>query len=230
MKNILIVTGHPDDEAMFFSPTILKLKHKKIFILCLSEGRESGDERAKELDKCCKLLGITMQWVGDFPDGFEYSWSSRSVAEKVLSFINKLNIDTLITFDNYGVSGHPNHTSCYRGVKDMILNGERWFGEDWLNHEVKCYKLNSVSVFEKYFMWLGGPFTEWWIRSGMSKGDLVFFNLNPNVAYNAMKQHRSQFVWFRRLYMMFSRFVYVNTLSVHRDLVLRGTKRKRKRI
>lgn len=32
-------------------------------------------------------------------------------------------------------------------------------------------------------------------------------------AVEAMKQHRSQFVWFRRLYVLFSRYMVVNTLN-----------------
>lgn len=36
----LIVTAHPDDECMFFAPTILALSAKcTLFLLCLSEGR-----------------------------------------------------------------------------------------------------------------------------------------------------------------------------------------------
>lgn len=43
-ERILIVTSHPDDECMFFGPTVVNLtryKDKKIFLLCLSYGRFS---------------------------------------------------------------------------------------------------------------------------------------------------------------------------------------------
>lgn len=41
-KRVLIVTAHPDDESMFFGPTIVSLKQRKdcrIFMLCLSNGK-----------------------------------------------------------------------------------------------------------------------------------------------------------------------------------------------
>jgi N-acetylglucosaminylphosphatidylinositol deacetylase len=42
-KTILFVTAHPDDESMFFLPTILDLKYKfKINLLCLSNGDFDG--------------------------------------------------------------------------------------------------------------------------------------------------------------------------------------------
>ena len=42
-KNILFVTAHPDDEAMFFVPTIMNLKKfYNIHLLCLSTGNFDG--------------------------------------------------------------------------------------------------------------------------------------------------------------------------------------------
>jgi N-acetylglucosaminylphosphatidylinositol deacetylase len=40
--NLLIVTAHPDDEIMFFGPSIvnwLKYTGRKVFIICLSSGK-----------------------------------------------------------------------------------------------------------------------------------------------------------------------------------------------
>lgn len=39
---ILLVTAHPDDECMFFGPTLIALKRRKncrIFVLCMSRGK-----------------------------------------------------------------------------------------------------------------------------------------------------------------------------------------------
>jgi N-acetylglucosaminylphosphatidylinositol deacetylase len=42
-KNILYVIAHPDDEAMFFVPSILSLREKnKLWLLCLSNGDAAG--------------------------------------------------------------------------------------------------------------------------------------------------------------------------------------------
>lgn len=41
VSRVLLVTAHPDDECMFFGPTLIALKKRKncrIFVLCLSRG------------------------------------------------------------------------------------------------------------------------------------------------------------------------------------------------
>ena len=66
-KRVLIVTSHPDDETMFFGPTILSLCRGKsnfipsnLFLLCMSTGdhKSMGARRKHELYEACKVLGI----------------------------------------------------------------------------------------------------------------------------------------------------------------------------
>jgi len=58
-KRVLIITSHPDDEVMFFGPTILGLVRRcEVFLLCMSPGREAGHTRKRELFDSCRLLGI----------------------------------------------------------------------------------------------------------------------------------------------------------------------------
>lgn len=42
---VLFVTAHPDDEAMFFAPTILALQPASLWLLCGSTGEGGGEER-----------------------------------------------------------------------------------------------------------------------------------------------------------------------------------------
>ena len=59
---ILLVTAHPDDECMFFTPTIVDFQKKgfKIDLLCLSTGNAEGkgEIRVKELLASARVLGI----------------------------------------------------------------------------------------------------------------------------------------------------------------------------
>lgn len=68
-QNILLVTAHPDDECMFFAPTILKLVEMDrdgtdvragLHSLCLSNGDMNGlgAMREKELQGSLDVLGI----------------------------------------------------------------------------------------------------------------------------------------------------------------------------
>lgn len=91
--NILVLTAHPDDECMFFAPTILALtgssardvpdasssvltdggqeQHRKVFSLCLSSGNADGlgEIRKRELAGSLDVLGIPKgrRWVLDEP-------------------------------------------------------------------------------------------------------------------------------------------------------------------
>ena len=40
-KSVLLLTAHPDDEVMFFTPTILTLRDEghKVFVVCFSKGK-----------------------------------------------------------------------------------------------------------------------------------------------------------------------------------------------
>ena len=63
-KRVCLLIAHPDDEAMFFAPTVLALTRpgtgNHVSILCLSTGDADGlgETRKKELKKSGKLLGI----------------------------------------------------------------------------------------------------------------------------------------------------------------------------
>ncbi|ERE67760.1 N-acetylglucosaminyl-phosphatidylinositolde-N-acetylase-like protein [Cricetulus griseus] len=58
----LLVIAHPDDEAMFFAPTVLGLARLelRVFLLCFSAGNyyNQGEIRKKELLQSCDVLGI----------------------------------------------------------------------------------------------------------------------------------------------------------------------------
>ncbi|XP_059126869.1 N-acetylglucosaminyl-phosphatidylinositol de-N-acetylase isoform X4 [Peromyscus eremicus] len=58
----LLVIAHPDDEAMFFAPTVLGLARleQRVFLLCFSTGNyyNQGEIRRKELLQSCDVLGI----------------------------------------------------------------------------------------------------------------------------------------------------------------------------
>lgn len=65
------------------------------------------------------------------------------------------------------------------------------------------YELQSVNLIRKY--------------SGVADllpsllADFMFTKFNPIASYRTMSKHVSQFVWYRRLFLIFSRYGYVNT-------------------
>lgn len=71
-RTALILTAHPDDEAMFFSPTIMGLKNHgwEVRGLCLSTGNAEGlgAERVEELKRSYGVFGLQeshVKWLND---------------------------------------------------------------------------------------------------------------------------------------------------------------------
>ena len=83
---VLIITAHPDDECMFFGPTILHLKMRNIpvKIICLSSGNYDGlgERRKKEFMNSVKAYGAEGECVAKFDDGPE-RWDRHQVQDYV---------------------------------------------------------------------------------------------------------------------------------------------------
>uniref|UniRef100_A0A9L0ITD2 N-acetylglucosaminylphosphatidylinositol deacetylase n=1 Tax=Equus asinus TaxID=9793 RepID=A0A9L0ITD2_EQUAS len=98
----LLVIAHPDDEAMFFAPTVLglaRLRHR-VSLLCFSAGNyyNQGEIRKKELLQSCDVLGIPPSGVRiidnrDFPDDPGVQWDTQRVASVLLWHIEENGIN-----------------------------------------------------------------------------------------------------------------------------------------
>ena len=105
------------------------------------------------------------------------------------------NIKAVFTFDGRGISSHPNHIAIYNGIKDLeVLEGDQ---------TIKVYYLESVCLMRKYLGW-----TEclWTLLRTYSWHNWMWID-----GYRCMSMHKSQFVWYRRLWVFFSRYNYINT-------------------
>ncbi|CAL5394397.1 unnamed protein product [Camellia sinensis] len=111
---------------MFFTPTInyLTSRGHNLHIVCISTGNADGmgNIRKEELYQASAVLKVPLQQVKilDHPglqDGFGKVWRcdllARIIEEEILSHA----IDLIITFDNYGVSGHCNHRDVNQGIR-----------------------------------------------------------------------------------------------------------------
>jgi N-acetylglucosaminylphosphatidylinositol deacetylase len=144
----------------------------------------------------------------------------------------------ILTFDEGGVSGHTNHVDTYFG----LMNFHRSFSncaksniDEKRRIQILSEKINvQLQVLEtvhnpiiKYF-----PFFELLFISIMSffidrvshqhtvsgvedtfNTKLNHYMFNPLLVWRAMKAHHTQFVWYRRLFIVFSRYSYINTLK-----------------
>lgn len=121
---VLLFTAHPDDETMFFGPTLLALGQKyskedyevTLYMHCLSKGMNCGNVRLEEMKKAAPLYGVPEERliVDDLEDGD--NWSVEEVAKRLMRTIKRWRIDVVLTFDEGGVSGHKNHIQCHAGA------------------------------------------------------------------------------------------------------------------
>ncbi|OBZ67678.1 putative N-acetylglucosaminyl-phosphatidylinositol de-N-acetylase [Grifola frondosa] len=131
-SRLLLLTAHPDDECMFFAPTILAVLAQpspppKLYSLCLSIGDAGGlgNVRMDELEKSLDVLGIERdrRWVLDHPalkDNITAQWDAQIVADVLKPYVLRHHITTILTFDHHGISEHPNHVSLPQGAERLI--------------------------------------------------------------------------------------------------------------
>ena len=95
------------------------------------------------------------------------------------------------------------------------------------------FELQTVNVFHKYIVLfdivllivkhLLLSLFNWFGCFGKSTGvcvtipDVVCLAFNPIDIWRAMAAHHSQFVWYRRLFIMFSRYSYINNFRKTND-------------
>jgi len=167
---VLLLTAHPDDEVMFFAPTILSLRKYgfDVHILCLSSGNFDGlgAVREKELERSGLWLGISKEkiFIGNFEDNPDELWDAAMVAMSLKRLNDVHKFSAVFTFDAFGVSGHKNHVSLFYGAKEF---------------------------------------------------------LKTQKSIQAMRAHHSQLVWFRWLYVLFSRYMFFNSYD---EIIVEQTK------
>lgn len=205
-KNLCFVIAHPDDEIMFFFPTIqLAFSNKKkeeLFLLCLSNGNNYGEgvKREKEFLKVWSYLGgdpknYKILNVPEFQDGFHY-WDENKIADTVKDFCSKHNIEMIITFDGHGVSKHPNHISVYRGMEILRKN----------NLPYIIFVLKSINIAVKYMSIYSYIF--------FVKERFVTTFFGTYCLLKTLSMYQSQFKFYRVLFCIFSHYAYYNMFEI----------------
>eukprot|EP00850_Spirogloea_muscicola_P013029 SM000086S23081 [mRNA] locus=s86:498928:500992:- [translate_table: standard] len=215
----LLVVAHPDDESMFFAPALLALAAARaaVHVLCLSTG---GGVGAAEAPLWCGPWQVPEEnvCVLDHPelqDGFQEAWSVALIRDLVEKALSSKDIYVILTFDKYGVSGHPNHRAVHGGVRSLVLQQRARITANVAsdNCSLEAWELTSTNVFRKFC----GPFDiafsllEYYLsKQGTAQ---CYVSLSMCTSIVAMRQHATQWVWFRWLFVTFTRYTYVNTLK-----------------
>lgn len=242
-KRILLLIAHPDDEAMFFAPTLRWLTKpelgNQVLILCLSSGDADGlgQIRKGELKKSAMQLGITsaehVVVIEDekFPDSMTATWDAKLIGNILTRYFAPnisgiptttaptASLDAIITFDAGGVSGHPNHISLLHGATAFLKNlMQRHAGWEC---PVKLYTLTTTNILRKYLSVVDSAFTIltaiWRTKERGSFPTPLIIVSGPRDLRRAQRAmttaHESQMRWFRWGWIGVSRYMVVNDLS-----------------
>lgn len=79
-----------------------------------------GKTRERELEKCCTHLGFEACEIvddSDIQDGKDNVWPVDKMTDILKMYVEKHDIKGIFTFDERGISEHPNHIDVYRAVK-----------------------------------------------------------------------------------------------------------------
>jgi N-acetylglucosaminylphosphatidylinositol deacetylase len=220
IRNYCIIIAHPDDEVLFFGPTILNLLKtgSKLHVLCLSNGNYYGLglQREVELRNSCKKLSINSNKSKDievtietkFQDGPVIDWELDEVENTITSYLIQHKIDCIVTFDQYGVSYHVNHCSLSKAVARIRQK----------NENLTVYTLKTCFVLRKYLFIFDLMLTllvDLELK-GKNRKKLVFLNTPSDYLCNikAMFEHKTQLLWFRYFYIISSRYMFINFLDL----------------
>ena len=246
----ILVIAHPDDESMFFIPTIRNLVSSgmTLWLLCLTMGDYNGlgKVREKELREASQLLGIKKTEIrsSTLQDHPSQRWSIPQVTKEILTALTEMMMTTsdgtttmpswkriiLLTFDNVGVSEHVNHVDTQYGVCSLVENYTTigsCSSSKMAEIPIEAWQLESErNMFRKYlpimqWVWLILSFLGYYTRTNVpcstprSKSERkqqIYNWYEPKLNWSAMATHRSQFVWYRRLFVIFSCYTYQNKL------------------
>lgn len=232
-----LVIAHPDDEVMFFSPTLIQLlDHVENFnVICFSNGDADGlgDLRATELKKSVNLLTVNREnlqnvdvKVLDHPDGPKEVWSGLVKDLKQHLKLDNDKNDIILTFDQHGVSNHKNHIVC----NDAVVEFKRTEApQKVLYLELESLSLMNIVVkyigfvpklfeivYDSIRSWNIKPVSFLPLKCYPPRDEIITFVSTFEeyvLALAAMSYgHKSQMEWFRYLWWSFSRYVFINDL------------------
>lgn len=232
-KRFLLVVAHPDDECLFFNPTLLGLiaRNHQGHLIVLSKGNYQGlgNLRENELKQSCFHLGIPSNHclalnISELMDNPHLWWNEKIIASTIDHYLKQFQIDFLITFDSDGISGHWNHRSIPSAVQKFLPRNS--------SQSILIYQLNTYGILFKFssLFNLIPTFLRFLPRfiqnlfstlfpsliSPPSNKDLLFVN-SPGKFLQGLRSfhaHQSQLLWFRHLYTIFSQYMFINHLSL----------------
>ena len=127
---MLAILAHPDDESYGMGGTLAKFSHQgwRVSLLCATRGElgipgvpqdAAGKIRELELRQAAGHLGISVDFLG-YIDGTLADLDPDQILKTLISSIEKIQPDIILTFGPDGISGHPDHVTVSHFVTKAV--------------------------------------------------------------------------------------------------------------
>jgi LmbE family N-acetylglucosaminyl deacetylase len=221
------IFAHPDDESLGNGGTFAKYASEGVetYIVTATRGEqgwfdepenypgpdELGRIREEELRCAAEVLGIRDIFLFDYHDGELGKAHHSEVIEKVVKHIREVRPHVVLTFDQYGVYGHPDHIAiCEQATSAIVAAADASYADSsgaaphrvsklyymtWRTEEMKAYEaafgdlvMNIDGVERRSVVW-----PDWSISTWVDTGD------NWKTAWKAITCHCSQLPGYQKL-------------------------------
>lgn len=139
MNRAIGIFAHPDDEAIIAGGTLRLLADLgwETHLICATKGEAStaydrnyvkfedlGPVREKELLKAAEILGIQQVHFLDYMDATLETQDENEAVERIAGLLNELQPELIYTFEENGISHHPDHKTVHRWVMKLLKEGK----------------------------------------------------------------------------------------------------------
>lgn len=224
-KKILAVLAHPDDETLGFGGTLVRYATKGIetHLICATRGQrgwfgapddypgadELGFIRENELRHAAQLLNLRSVHLLDYMDGDLDQTEPKAIIQQLATQIRLIRPQLVLTFDPYGVYGHPDHIAIAQFTTAAIVEAAGGApGNGLPPHRVEAlyYRVMTApelaayqAAFGDLVMTIDGverrasPWPEWSVSARIDARAYVA------QVWDAVRAHRSQLAGYERL-------------------------------
>lgn len=233
----MLIVAHTDDESMFFGPFISRVLSQgkrgpkkapplvrrvtvagqpknlplsilgqdgpgteknedevPLVIIVCTDGARGGEkeEREKEMRELGESIEVPVYFLEEADGDLK---ASNCLVERLKRIYLATGCSKIVTFDRHGVSHHPDHQECYT-IGKLLCKKVR---------SNSFYTLATYSLLGKY-----------WYGMFDRENKLVISNsITESIECRSrLARHKSQMLWFRYLYLLFSTYMDINILQL----------------
>jgi len=134
---LLCILAHPDDESLGVGGILAKYAAQGVetYLVTATRGEkgwfgppednpgptELGRIRESELKEAAKVLGLREVNLLDYHDGELEKADQCVLTQQLVGHIRRIRPDVVVTFDQNGVYGHPDHIAATRAATAAVL-------------------------------------------------------------------------------------------------------------